>query len=207
MTVESRFIAGPVGRLDSRWHGPREGRPVLLLHPHPQLGGSMGSRLVYDLALDLAAIGHWVVRFDFRGVGRSEGEYGQGDGETADAQVVWEALRQASGVAPAVVGYSFGGGVATRLAASQTVARLALIGTQPRVFQSHLAPYDDAPRVQAPTHLFVGEQDQFVSPSQTHELAQRFVPPANVTIIPRAGHFLEPTRNPAVIAAVRVFLA
>lgn len=205
--VESRFIGGPVGRLDSRWHGPVGGAPVLVLHPHPQYGGTMGSRLVYDLAVALAEAGHRVVRFDYRGVGRSEGHYDHGDGETDDAVRVWQALRGESGLAPAVVGYSFGGGVATRLAAREPVPRLALIGTQPRVYESTLAPTDDAAHVRAQTHLFVGPRDEFVTVEQTQALARRFQPPAQVTVIPGAGHFLEPSHNPAVVAAVRAFLA
>lgn len=207
MGAESRFIAGPVGRLDSRWHGPAGGPPVLILHPHPQYGGTMGSRLVYDLAVALAAAGHRVVRFDYRSVGRSEGHYEHGDGETEDAACVWRALREEAGVPPAVVGYSFGGGVATRLAARESVPRLALIGTQPRVYESTLAPEVDATRVRAQTHLFVGPHDEFVSVEQTHALARRFQLPAQVTVIPGASHFLEPSHNAAVVAAVRAFLA
>src|SRR5687768_10097559 len=98
--VLSRFIDGPVGRIDTRTHGPPGGAPVLLLHPHPLLGGTMGSRLVYDLAEGLAEAGHRVTRFDFRGVGRSAGEYGEGIGETADTVAVLDFLAAESGRPP-----------------------------------------------------------------------------------------------------------
>ena len=92
VSAESRFIAGPAGPLDSRWHGPAGGPPIVLLHPHPLGGGTMGSRLVYDLAAALGDAGFRAVRFDFRGVGRSEGTYGEGVGEVEDALAVFDAL-------------------------------------------------------------------------------------------------------------------
>lgn len=205
----SRWIDGPAGRLDSRWHGPktRLRLPVLLLHPHPLFGGTMGSRLVYDLAASLSEAGHRVVRFDFRGIGRSDGRYAMGDGEAADAAAVWDALRMEAGRDPAVVGYSFGGGVAARLATARTVPRLVLVGTQPRVYQSALAPIDDAPRTKAAAHLVVGDRDEYVSVAETEALAKAFRPHAAVTVVRGAAHFLEPSRNPDVVAAVRAFLA
>ena len=202
LTTESRFIDGPAGRLDSRWHGPAAGPPALVLHPHPLFGGTMGSRLVYDVAVALAAAGWRAVRLDYRGVGRSAGGYGGGDGEAQDAAAAYDALRAEAGREPAVVGYSFGGGVATRLATMRPAARLVSIGTQPRVFQSHLAPVDDAAKVRCPTHLVVGDRDEYVSVAETRALAAAFRPAAGVTVIEGAGHFLEPSHNADAVAAV-----
>jgi len=165
-------------------------------------GGTMGSRLVYDVTAALAAAGWRAVRFDFRGVGRSEGAYGDGDGECADAAAVHDALRAATGRDPAVVRYSFGGGVAVRLATLRPTARLVAIGTQPRVFRSALAPIDDAPRVACPAHLVLGDRDEHVTVAEAQRLAAAFRPPAALTVIPGAGHFLEPSRNPDAVAAV-----
>lgn len=219
--MESRFIDGPVGRLDSRWHGLVGGTRVLLLHPHPLFGGTMGSRLVYDLAVGLAAAGMRVTRFDFRGVGRSVGEHGNGVGEADDAAAVFDALA-ADGVAssamnddtgagsvealPAVVGYSFGGGVATRLATMRPVRRLVLIGTPPRSLRSALVPINDAPHAPAPAHVIVGDRDEHVSVAEAKAFAAAFRPPASLTVVPGAGHFLEPSRNGDVLAAVRAAL-
>lgn len=199
---ESRFIDGPAGRIDSRWHGPTGGAPALVLHPHPLFGGTMGSRLVYDVTTALADAGFRAVRFDFRGVGRSDGEYAWGDGESADAAAVYDALRAEAGREPAVVGYSFGGGVAARLATLRPAARLVCVGTQPSVFQSRLAPVDDAARVRCPAHLVVGDRDEYVSVAETRALAAAFRPAAGVSVIEGAAHFLEPSRNADAVAAV-----
>jgi uncharacterized protein len=204
--VDARSLPGPVGRLDSRWHGPADGPPLLLLHPHPQFGGTMGSRLVYDLAIGLAANGWRVVRFDFRGVGRSEGHYGEGLGEAEDALAVLQAVEAATTRTPVLVGYSFGGAVACRAATSFPARRLVLVATPVDVLGSRLAPLVDAPRVRCPTHLVVGDQDEFVSVPQAKELAATFRPPAGLSVLPAAGHFLEPSDNGRVLAAVRAVL-
>jgi alpha/beta superfamily hydrolase len=205
---DARFIAGPAGRLDSRWHGPADGPPLVLLHPHPQFGGTMGSRLVYDLAVGLAADGWRVARFDFRGVGRSEGAYGDGLGEAEDATAVVRAVAAESGREPVLVGYSFGGAVALRAAASGAPARrLVLVATPVDVLGSALAPMEDAPLVRVPAHLVVGDQDPYVSVEQARALAAAFLQPAAITVLPAAGHFLEPGDNPRVLAAVRAALA
>jgi uncharacterized protein len=214
--VESRFIDGPVGRLDSRWHGPIGGPPVLLLHPHPLFGGTMGSRLVYDLAVGLAAAGMRVARFDFRGVGRSAGGHGNGVGEVDDAAAVFDVLAEEAGTRrkagsadalPAVVGYSFGGGVATRLATVRPVRRLVCIGTPSRTLRSALVPIEDAARVRAPAHLVVGDRDEHVTVAEAQALAAAFRPPAGLTVVAGAGHFLEPSRNGDVLRAVLAALA
>ena len=167
----------------------------------------MGSRLVYDLAVGLAADGWRVVRFDFRGVGRSQGAYGEGFGETDDALAVLAAVEAECGRRPVLVGYSFGGAVACRAAARHAVERLVLVATPTDVTGSALQPTVDAPRVTAPTHLVVGDEDPFVSVAQAQALASQFQPAAGLTVLAGAAHFLEPSHNPRVLAAVRSALA
>ncbi|MHB1261970.1 MAG: alpha/beta hydrolase [Thermoplasmatota archaeon] len=206
MRPESRSIMGAAGSLDTRWHGPRDGRPLVLLHPHPLLGGTMGSRLVYDLAVGLAADGWRVVRFDFRGVGRSEGTYGDGLGETADALAVLAAVEAEAAKRAVLVGYSFGGAVACRAASMHAVDRLLMVAAPSNVMGTALDVVDDAPRVSAPAHLVVGDRDPYVSVESARAMAAAFRPPAGLTVLPAAGHFLEPQDNPRVLAAVQAAL-
>ncbi len=206
MSSTSRFVDGPAGRLDSRWHGSKTGTPVLLLHPHPFHGGSMGARLIYDLAKALAADGYRVVRFDFRGVGRSDGEYDRGIGETEDALRMYDALQTSSGTEPIVIGFSFGGGIATKVAAARDPPKLICIATPHTLRDSDLPFTTDAPKVRCPVHLVYGDQDELVSRESAEALAASFAAP-HWHVLGGADHFLTPTHLPRAIDAVRAALA
>jgi hypothetical protein len=200
--MDSRFFEGPAGRLDARVDGPAAGPPVVVLHPHPRFGGTMGSRFVHDAASGLAGAGWRVVRFAFRGVGRSAGAYGGGVGEAEDAAAVVDAVRAEAGRAPAVVGYSFGGAVACRLAAMRPLAGLVLVATPVRLAECVLAPLDDAPRAGCRATIVVGGRDGFVPVADARRLAAAFPVPARLVVLPDAGHFLEPSHNRDGVAAV-----
>ncbi|HLF16911.1 MAG TPA: alpha/beta fold hydrolase, partial [Candidatus Thermoplasmatota archaeon] len=151
----------------------------------------MATALVHDLAEALADAGWRAARFDYRGVGRSAGEYGQGEGEAADAAAVADALAEESGRPPTLVGYSFGGAVACRLAATHAVSRLVLVATPLLLPKARLRPAEDARRVSAPAHLVIGDRDPFVPPGEARRLAAAFRPPAGLDVVPGAGHFLD----------------
>lgn len=202
---QRRVFKGPAGDLEARLHGPRGGHPVLLLHPHPRFGGTMGSRLVYDLAVALGQRGYWAVRFDFRGAGRSQGAYGEGEGEVEDARTVFDALAQEHGSAPFVVGFSFGGGVATRLATQRRPAGLVLVATPVRLTESRLVPLQDAPKVRTGAHVVVGSRDGFVPVEDAQRMVEA-LPEADLTVLEGAGHFLEPSHNARAVAAVEAAL-
>ena len=75
------IFPGPEGRLEGRYH-PQKDRdaPIaIILHPHPQFGGTMNNKVVYNLHYAFLNMGFTVLRFNFRGVGRSQGEYDQGE--------------------------------------------------------------------------------------------------------------------------------
>ena len=78
---------GPEGRLEGRYqHGSQPNAPIaLMLHPHPQHGGTMNNKIVYSLYHNFVQRGFSVLRFNFRGVGRSQGVYDRGEGELSDA--------------------------------------------------------------------------------------------------------------------------
>ncbi|MBW3583843.1 MAG: alpha/beta fold hydrolase [Euryarchaeota archaeon] len=204
---ERRTFTGPTGHLDARLEGPADGRRVLLLHPHPEAGGSMGSRLVYDLATGLADRGHRTIRFDFRGVGQSEGRYDDGIGETADATAVLEALHDEHDAPLVVVGHSFGGGVAVRLASERADdCTVILISTPLRVSGSSLSPIDDARRVMVPCHVLIGSDDPLVPVVDADRLADALPLGRGPDIIENGDHFLTPEHTPAVLEKVTKIL-
>src|SRR5215467_5237715 len=82
--IESHTVAGPAGKLEALLEEPEEREPVcaaLVCHPHPLFGGTMHNKVVYRLARGLRRTGAVVLRFNFRGVGMSEGEHGNLEGE------------------------------------------------------------------------------------------------------------------------------
>src|SRR5271163_5353 len=95
--IESLFLDGPAGRLEALLEEPGEAAPreaALVCHPHPQHGGTMHNKVVYRVARGLRRAGAVVLRFNYRGVGASEGVYDQGEGELADARAALDYLRK-----------------------------------------------------------------------------------------------------------------
>ena len=110
---------GPDGRLEGRYNvSPDPEAPIaLVLHPHPQLGGTMNNKLTYNLYYALHGLGFSVLRFNFRGVGRSQGEFDNGIGELSDAASALDYLQEMNPNARQcwVAGFSFGGWIAMQL--------------------------------------------------------------------------------------------
>ncbi|HVO01336.1 MAG TPA: hypothetical protein VMT54_04005, partial [Candidatus Cybelea sp.] len=81
------ILNGPEGRLEGRYQqNSTPNAPIaLMLHPHPQHGGTMNNKVVYSLYQSFQRLGFSVLRFNFRGVGRSQGKFDRGEGELSDA--------------------------------------------------------------------------------------------------------------------------
>ena len=103
---------GPEGRLEGRYHhSKKEDAPIaLILHPHPQQGGTMNNKVVFEVYQLFAKRGFSTLRFNFRGVGRSQGVYDEGLGELSDAASALDWLQSANPDASQcwVSGFSFG---------------------------------------------------------------------------------------------------
>jgi alpha/beta superfamily hydrolase len=125
--IESLFLEGPAGRLEALLEEPEEGTPLeaaLVCHPHPQHGGTMHTKAVYRIARGLRSAGAVVLRFNYRGVNLSEGEYAHGEGELEDARAALAYLRgRYAGLPFTLAGFSFGSRVALRLGCSGVGAR------------------------------------------------------------------------------------
>ena len=122
--IESYGIEGPAGSLEALLEEPEDGGPrmaVVVCHPHPLYGGTMHNRVVYRMARGLRRSGLVVLRFNFRGVGRSLGQYGHLEGEIEDARAAVEWLGGRYPALPlALAGFSFGAGVVARLGCEMT---------------------------------------------------------------------------------------
>ena len=113
------IINGPEGRLEGRYsHARTPNAPVaLLLHPHPQHGGTMNNKIVYNLYQAFVRRGFSSLRFNFRGVGRSQGVYDRGEGELSDAAAAldWLQTYNANASSCWVIGFSFGAWIGMQL--------------------------------------------------------------------------------------------
>ena len=112
-------ISGPSGRLEGRFHPQKnENAPVaIILHPHPKFGGTMNNKVVYNLHYCFFNLGFTCLRFNFRGVGKSEGEFDDGLGELADAASALDFLQANTPNSNAcwVIGFSFGSWIGMQL--------------------------------------------------------------------------------------------
>ena len=113
------IFPGPEGRLEGRYH-PQKDRdaPIaIILHPHPQFGGTMNNKVVYNLHYAFFNMGFTVLRFNFRGVGKSQGSFDNGEGELADAAAVldWLQSQNLYSKFTFIAGFSFGSWIGMQL--------------------------------------------------------------------------------------------
>ncbi len=113
------IINGPAGRIEGRYHHESSaGAPIaIILHPHPQFGGTMNNQIVYSMYYTFVKRRYSVLRFNFRGVGRSQGIFDQGPGELSDAATALDWLQLANPDAKScwIAGVSFGAWIAMQL--------------------------------------------------------------------------------------------
>src|SRR5579871_913801 len=116
-SIRSFFLDGPSGRLEALLNQGSENADyaAVVCHPHPLFGGTMHNKVVYQAAKTIHGFGLPVVRFNFRGVGLSEGKHDEGAGEVADVQAAIDFLAaEYPGVPLLVAGFSFGSWVGLR---------------------------------------------------------------------------------------------
>jgi len=158
---------------------------AVVCHPHPLFGGDMHNSVVTAVCQALVESGIAALRFNFRGVGRSLGRFGDGVGEREDAVSALAYLRGLEGVDPArvgLVGYSFGAAVAL-VAADEPVAALAAIS--PPSFGSAIPPL----AIRCPALLITGDRDDVAPPAHVSALARTLGPQCRVQVVPGADHF------------------
>ncbi len=175
-------IAGPAGALEVALNVP-EG-PVrgiaLVAHPHPLQGGTLDNKVVQTLAKTFAALGYAAARFNFRGVGKSEGQFDDGIGETDDALAALAAAKLEFGELPVVLaGFSFGSYVQTRVAHAIAAERLVLVGPAVKRFPLEVVP--------PATIVIHGEEDDVVALADVLAWARPQQLP--IIVFPGCGHF------------------
>ncbi len=186
---------GPAGRLEGRYHQAEEpNAPIaLILHPHPQFGGTMNNPVVHSLYYMFAQRGFSVLRFNFRSVGRSQGLFDNGAGELADAAAALDWMQTLTKEARScwLAGVSFGSWISMQLLMRRPeVQGFMTIAPLARHYDfSFLAP--------CPTSGLIvnGEKDKVTTPDVVEALVKKLKTQKGITIehvvMPDTNHFFQ----------------
>ena len=192
MAVNESFdLAGPAGRLEAILMNPATA-PVaaaVVCHAHPLHGGMMHFKVVFRAARALQSAGLAVLRFNFRGVGRSEGTFNEGRGEQDDARAALDEMERRFAGRPLVLGgFSFGAVVALEVGRRDPRVRALFVLGYPAAFLEEVPPLDgeDRPR------LFVqGENDPFGSGEAVRSLVEPLPRGHTLVVVPDTNHFFD----------------
>jgi len=167
---------------------------VVFAHPHPQYGGTMHTKAVYQGAKGLTRIGCAVLRFNFRGVGRSAGEFDQGDGEKADFRAALDYMAaRYPGIPLWSAGFSFGAWVALEVGAADDRV-VALIGIAPPVATSvsgHNYTFENTLGSTKPKFFLQGEEDEVCPIEGMRAFYGKLEEPKELVTIDAADHLFD----------------
>tara|TARA_A100001037_G_scaffold206995_1_gene185362 strand:- start:226 stop:861 length:636 start_codon:yes stop_codon:yes gene_type:complete len=189
------IIPGPEGRLEARYQKGKDQRsPIcLVLHPHPRQGGTMNNKIVYNIYHAFKNIGFATLRFNFRGVGKSQGSYDNGVGELTDAAAALDWLQNENPTAQNtwIAGFSFGSWLALQLLMRRPeIAGFVAVSPPANLYDfSFLAPCP------ASGLIIQGTDDKIVEAEQVSELADKLNKQKNLKIVYKkligADHFFK----------------
>ena len=187
--IESLSLAGPAGSLEALLEEPDDQEPrlaAIVCHPHPLFGGTMHNKVVYRIARGLRRAGCVVLRFNFRGVGRSEGEHANMTGEIEDARAALEYLRGRYPDLPyALAGFSFGSRAIMQLGCETAGCEFLLAAG----FATRMGPVDFLSECSVPKIFIHSTHDQFGPKPDFERLYQTVAEPKQLIWIEAADHF------------------
>lgn len=181
-------IDGPAGVLEALLESPRDIEPIavaVVCHPHPVHGGTMQNKVAHTLARSFVDIGSLALRFNFRGVGSSEGVFDDGDGEVGDvlAAVAW--LRREFPELPLwLAGFSFGAAMAVRAAVECDADGLISVAPAVSRFAGNLDRQPDCPWL-----IVQGDNDELVDVDETIAWVNELAPGPELEVFPETEHF------------------
>jgi uncharacterized protein len=185
-TPQRVAIAGPAGSLEAVVEDPGEGDALAVVcHPHPLFGGTMDNKVVHTLARALQQCAIATLRFNFRGVGASGGEFDHGRGETDDAAAVADwAGRFLGRQRLLLAGFSFGSYVALRLNERRAATRLITVAPPVGRFD-----FSELKTPACPWLLVQGAADELVDSNAVVAWAEALRPAPKVVLLPGVSHF------------------
>lgn len=186
-------LYGPAGRLEAVLNTGHDDAPftALVCHPHPPSGGTMHTKAVYHAAKVFTGLGIPVLRFNFRGVGLSEGTYDDGHGEQNDVRAALEWLELNFRKPILFAGFSFGANVGLRACCGDVRVK-GLIGLGvPIHAEGRDYTYSFLPRCDAPLFFVIGDNDPFAPREQMEEIFATTREPRKLVWIEGADHFFQ----------------
>lgn len=199
-------IDGPAGALQGILEAPAEAHTdavAVVCHPHPLYHGTMNNKVVQTIARAVNSLHRPAVRFNFRGVGDSAGQYAEGIGETEDAMAVIEWARARWPAAELwLAGFSFGSFVALRASARSEPACLISVAPPVRRF-----PVADQPRPACPWLVIQGEADELVDWREVTEWVSRVRPRPELALLPDTDHLFHGRLTPLRETVTKFLLA
>ncbi|WP_455212759.1 alpha/beta hydrolase [Kaarinaea lacus] len=194
-SAEHFLIPGPVGGLEAVMACPDERESMspiaIICHPHPLYGGSMANKVVHMVANTFKEIGLPTLRFNFRGVGHSQGRFDQGRGEVQDLVAVCEWFKQRYPEAPLwLAGFSFGSYIAFQAHNQVNAQRLLLIAPPVTRFD-----FNADAQIQIPWMVIQGGKDEIVEPEKVSAWVLRQGNTVSYEWLADAGHFFHGRLN------------
>ncbi|MEO8501503.1 MAG: alpha/beta fold hydrolase [Vicinamibacteria bacterium] len=189
--TETFDFKGPAGRLEALLNVPAEGvaprAAAVICHAHPLHGGMMHFKVIFRAAKALQSMGVAVLRFNFRGVGRSEGSHDNGRGEQEDARAGLDEMERRFPALPLLIGgFSFGSAMAAKVAAKDARVKAVLILGFPI---TRLDSTADLALLHQPRLFVQGGDDEFGPGPAIRELVSTLPEPKTLKVIDGADHF------------------
>jgi alpha/beta superfamily hydrolase len=203
-------LPGEAGRLEAVVEVPDGGATptafVVVCHPHPQHGGTMNNKVVTTLARTAHLGGAASIRFNYRGVGTSEGSYDDGRGETRDALTAIAHGRRAwPDAALWLAGFSFGGCIALRCSTAHEAGDVDRLLTVAPALASHFSNPSEIVVPRCPWLVLQGQDDEVVDPQQAIAWAGSLNPAPELLVLPGVGHYFHGALNTLQEHAGRFF--
>ncbi len=190
-------LRGPAGKLEAVLNGGRPDAPfaALVCHPHPLGGGTMHNKVVYHAMKVFSGFGLPVLRFNFRGVGLSEGVHDYGPGELDDARAALDWLDTNLGLPILLAGFSFGSYIGMRAACDDArVKGIVGLGV-PNLAEGRSYTYEFLEHCTQPKLFISGTEDQYGPRDKVEPMLLRAAEPKKIVWIEGAEHFFQGTPN------------
>jgi alpha/beta superfamily hydrolase len=190
-SIESFFLEGAAGRLEALLNlgvGSAD-YACVVCHPHPLFGGTMHNKVVFHAMKALNGFGFPVLRFNFRGVGKSAGEHDYGRGEVDDVRVALDYLARRFSAPILFAGFSFGAAIGVQAAVPHPRVKAVISLGTPVNADGREYSYALLGKSGQAKLLLSGDRDEFATPAQLAQVFAGAAEPKRLVVIPEADHF------------------